>query len=72
VSSGAHDTQHAERFGVAQVIAEIDYCVHPMLLDQSTDAFTLIGNHWWKQLTGKLSAVVAQAMRFGDTDHEIV
>jgi hypothetical protein len=36
-----------------------------MLFDQSADAFAFVSDHRRKQLKGKLSATVAQAMHFG-------
>lgn len=68
----AHGVLHAEHIDVAHIVAKVDHSLEAMLIDQSVDAFALIGHQWWKQLTGELSATIAQAMRLGDTVYAIV
>jgi len=38
-----------------------------MFVDQPADAFTFVGDYWRKQLKGKLSPTVSQAVSSGHT-----
>ena len=45
VSLGLQDSPHAERIGVAYIVAEVDHRLRVMPIDQSANAVTLVGAH---------------------------
>jgi hypothetical protein len=59
----AECAKRKEGIAGTDIVAEIDHRLQPMLLNQSVDALSLVGDYRWKQLKGELSAELAQAMR---------
>jgi hypothetical protein len=54
-----------QRIGLAHTISWVEEdSLQTMFFNQASDACALVGDHWRKQLIGKLSDAVAQAMRF--------